>query len=83
MTNGKIIALAIWIFVDKVMSVLSNTRSSLVIAIIPRSKCLNFMDTVTVHIDFGIQERKSDTVFTFSISICHEVMGLAAMIFLF
>ena len=40
MTNGKIIALAIWTFVDKVMSVLSNTQSSLVIAIIPRSKCL-------------------------------------------
>ena len=40
MTTGKIKALAIWTFVDKVMSVLFNTLSSLVLAIIPRSKCL-------------------------------------------
>ena len=39
MTTGKTIALTIWIFVDKVMSLLFNTLSRFVIAFIPRSKC--------------------------------------------
>ena len=40
MTTGKIIALAIWTFVSKVMSLLFNTLSRLVIAFLPRSKHL-------------------------------------------
>ena len=40
MTTGKIIALTRWTFVGKVMSLLSNTLSRLVIASLPRSKCL-------------------------------------------
>ena len=39
-TTGKIIALTIWTFVGKVISLLFNTLSSLVIAFLPRSKCL-------------------------------------------
>ena len=40
MTTGKIIALTRWTFVDKVMSLLFNTLSRLVITFLPRSKCL-------------------------------------------
>ena len=40
MTTGKIIALTRWIFVDKVMSLLFNMLSRLVISFLPRSKCL-------------------------------------------
>ena len=53
----KTIALTIWTFVGKVMSLLFNTLSGFVIAFLPRSKCLfNFMAAVTVHNDFGAQE---------------------------
>ena len=40
MTTGKIMALTTWTFVDKVMSLLFNILSSLVISFLPRSKCL-------------------------------------------
>ena len=40
MTTGKTIALARWTFVDKVMSLLFNMLSRLVIAFLPRSKRL-------------------------------------------
>ena len=43
MTTGKIIALTIWTFVGTVMYLLFNMLSRLVIAFLPRSKCLNFM----------------------------------------
>ena len=43
MTTGKTIALTRWAFVDKVMSLLFNIPSSLVITFLPKSKCLNFM----------------------------------------
>ena len=41
MTTGKTIALTIWTFVSKVMSLLFNMLSRLVIAFLPRSKCLS------------------------------------------
>ena len=41
------------------------------------------MAAVTVHSDFGIQKLESITVSIVSPSICHEVMGLDAMIFIF
>ena len=47
-TAGKTVALTRWTFVGKVMSLLFNTLSRLVIAFLPRSKCLDFMATVTV-----------------------------------
>ena len=46
MTTGKIIALTILIFVNKVMSLLFNMLSRLVIAFTPRSKTFNFMASV-------------------------------------
>ena len=59
MTTGKTIALTIQIFVGKVISLLFNMLSRLVIAFLPRSKCLfNFMAAVTICSDFGAQENK-------------------------
>ena len=40
MTTGKTIALTTWTFADKVMSLLFNMLSKLVIVFLPRSKCL-------------------------------------------
>ena len=58
MTTGKTIALTRWTFVDKVMSLLFNMLSMLVITFFPRSKCLNFMAAVTICSDFGAQKNK-------------------------
>ena len=80
MTTGKTIALAKWTFVGKVMSLLSNMLSRLVIAFLPRSVSFGFMTTVTICSNFGAQEHKVCHCFHFSPSICHEVMGTNAMI---
>ena len=56
MTIGKTIALTIWTFVSKVMSLLFNTLARFIIAFLPRSKNLNFMAAALVHSDFGAQE---------------------------
>ena len=53
MTTGKTKALTRWTFADKVMSLLFNMLSRLVIGFLPRSKCLNFMAAVTICSDFG------------------------------
>ena len=53
MTTGKTIALTRQTFVSKVMSLLCNMLSRLVIAFLPRSKCLNFTAAVTTCTDFG------------------------------
>ena len=59
MTLGKTIALIIWTFVNKVMSLLFNMLSRFVIAFLPRSQVsFNFMAVVTVHNDFRAQENK-------------------------
>ena len=59
MTTGKTIALTRWTFVCKVMSLLFNMLSRLVIAFLPRSKCLfHFMVAITICSDFGPQENK-------------------------
>ena len=57
-TRGKKILLSIWIFVSKVMSLLLNMLSMLVITFLPRSKCLNFMAAVTICSDFGAPKNK-------------------------
>ena len=62
MTTGKTIALTRWTFVGKVMFLLFNMLSRLVIAFLSRSKCLNFMAAVTICSDFGAPKIKSDTV---------------------
>ena len=77
MTTRKTIALTRRTFVDKVMSLLFNTLSRLVMAFLPRNRCLSFRAAVTICSGFGVQENKS--LVTVSPSICHEVMGLDAM----
>ena len=58
MTTGKTIALTRWTFVGKLMFLLFNMLSRLVIAFLLRSKCLHFMAAVTICGDFGAQENK-------------------------
>ena len=53
MTTGKVIALIIQTFEGKVMSLLFNKLSRLVIAFLPRRKHLNFMATFIIQSDFG------------------------------
>ena len=84
MTTVKTIALTRQTFVDKVMSLLLDILSRLVITFLPRSKrllisCLQSPSAVILE----PQKIKSATVPTVSPSICHEVMGLDAMIFVF
>ena len=57
LTIQKTIALTRQTFVGKVMSVLFNMLSRLVIAFFPRSKC-HFMATIIICSDFGAQENK-------------------------
>ena len=57
-TTGKTIALTRQTFVDKVVSLLFNMLSRLVITFLPRSKSFNFMAAVTICRDFGAQENK-------------------------
>ena len=67
-------------FVSKIMSLLLNMLSRLVIAFPPRNKRLSFMAAVTICSDFGAPKVKSVTVSIVSPSICHEMMGPDAMI---
>ena len=84
MTTGKTIALTRWTFVAKIMSLLFSMLSRLVIAFLPRSKCLlKFMAAITICSDFGDQKIKSVTVYVVSPSICHKVMASDAMILVF
>ena len=84
MTTWKIVPLTRWTFVGKVMSLLFNTVSRLVIAFLPRSKCLliSWLQSPSVVI-VEPNKIKSDTVSTVSSSISHEVMGPDAIIFIF
>ena len=84
MTTGKIIALTRWTFVGKIMSLLLNMLSRLVITFLPRSKShlISWLQSPSAVI-LEPKKIKSDTVSTVSPSICHEVMGLDAMIFAF
>ena len=83
-TTGKSIALTKRIFVSKVMSLLFNTLPRLVITFLPRSKRLliSWLQSPTAMI-LEPPKIKSLTVSIFSPSICHEVMRLDAMIFVF
>ena len=58
MTNGKIIALTIWTFVGKVMSLLLNMLSRFVIAFLSRSKYILILWLQSSSSDFGVQENK-------------------------
>ena len=84
MTTGKTIALISRTFVGKVMSLLLNMLSRLVITCLPRSKHLliSWLQSPPAVI-WEPPKIKSDTVSTVSPSISHEVMGPDAMIFVF
>src|SRR5574340_814304 len=84
MTKGKTIALTRRTFVGKVISLLLNILSRLVITFLPRSKRLliSWLQSPSVVI-LEPQKIKSDTVSTVSPSISHDVMGPDAMIFVF
>ena len=84
MTTGKTIALTRWTFVGKVMSLLFNMLSRLVVTFLTRSKRLliSWLQSPSAVI-LEPKEIKSDTVSTVSPSISHEVMGSDAMILVF
>ena len=84
MTTGKTIALTRWILVRKVMSLLLNVLSRVVITFLPRSKRLltSWLQSPSAVILESLKI-KSDTVSTVSPSISHGVMGPDAMIFVF
>ena len=70
MTTGKLIALTIWTFVGKVMSLPFNTLSSFVIAFLPRSKCLLILWLQSLStVILELKKIKSVTVSTFFASI--------------
>ena len=81
MTTGKTIALTRRTFVGKVMSLLSNILSRLIITFLPRSKCLliSWLQSPSAVI---LEPPKIKSA-TASPSICHEVMGQDAMILVF
>ena len=84
MTTGKTIALTRRTFVSKVIALHFNMLSRFLIASLPRSKCLliSWLQSPSGVI-LEPPKIKSDTIFTVSPSICHEVMGPDTMIFVF
>ena len=84
MTTGKTIALTRQTFVSKVMSLLFNMLSTLVIAFLPRSKhlLLSWLQSLSAVL-LEPKKIKSVTVSILSSSICHEVIGPGVMIFIF
>ena len=84
MTTGKTIVLTRQTFVGKVMSLLFNMLSTLVITFLPRSKHLliSLLQSPSTVI-LEPPKIKSDTVSTVSPSISHEVMGPDAVILVF
>ena len=84
-TTGKTVVLTIQTFVGKVMALLFDMLSRFVIAFLPKSKCLlkipwlQSLSTVILE----SKKRKPVTDSTFSPYICHEVMGVDAMILVF
>jgi len=84
MNTGKAIALTRWTFVSKVMSLLFNMPSRLVIAFLPGSKRLltSWLQSPSAVI-LEPKKIKSDTVSLVSPFICYEMMELDAMILVF
>ena len=77
MTTGKTIPLTRWTFVGKIMCLLFNMLSRLVIAFLPRSKCLliSWLQSPSAVI-LETKKMKSLTVSIVSPYICHEEKGL-------
>ena len=84
MTTGKTMALIRWTFVGKIMSLLLNMLSRLVIPFLPRSEHLliSWLPSPSSVI-LELKKIKSLTVFIVSPSICHEVMEPDTMILVF
>ena len=84
MTTGKTTALTIWTFVGKVMSLLFNPLLRFVTVFLPRSKhiLISWLRSCSTVI-LEPKKIKFVTVYTFSLSICHEVMEPDAMILAF
>ena len=84
MTTRKTIALTRWTFVSKVISLLFNMLSRLVIAFLPRSKPLliSWLQSPSAMI-LKPKKIKSFAVSIVSLSICYEVMGTDAIILVF
>ena len=82
LTTGKTIALTRQTFVSKVMSLLFNMLSRLVIAFLPMSVLISWPQLPSAMI-LEPKKIKSVTVSTFPPPICHEVMGLNAIILVF
>ena len=84
MTTGKNIVLTLQTFVSKVISLLFNVLSKFVIVFLPKSKHLliSWLQSLSTVI-LEPRKIKSVTISTISSSICHEVMGLDAMILVF
>ena len=84
MTTGKTIALTRWTFVGKVMSLLFNMLSMLVMTFLPRSKHLLISWLKSPYaVILEPKNIKSVTVSTVSPSFCHEVVGPDAVILVF
>ena len=81
MTTGKTTALTRWTFLGKVMSLLLNMLSRLVIAFLPRSKRL-LMSWLQSPSAMILEPKKAKSL-TVSSSIFHEVMGPDAMVLVF
>ena len=84
MTTGKTIALTRCTFVSKVRYLVFNMLSRLIIVFLPRSKNLliSWLQSPSAVI-LEPKKIKSLTVSIISASVCHEVMGLNAMILVF
>ena len=84
MTAGKTTALTTWTFVGKVIPLIFNTMSRFIIAFLPRSKHLliSLLQSPSAVI-WRPKKIKPVTVSIVSPSICHEVMGLDALILVF
>ena len=84
MTTGRTTALTRRTFVGKVMSLLFNMLSRLVITFVPRNKRLLILGLQSLSaVMLEPKNIKSDTVSTVSPSICHKMMGLDARILVF
>ena len=83
MTTGKTIALTRWTLVNKVMSLLFNTLSRSVVALLPRSKRLliSWLQS-SFAVIWEHKKTKSVTVSIVSPLSCHEVMELDVISFL-
>ena len=81
MATGKTVALTIWTFVGKVMSLLFNMLSRFVIAFLPMSKCL-LISQLQSPSAVILELKKICHCFHF-FPTCHEVMGLDAVVLVF